>query len=215
MLRAVLLGPPGAGKGTQAVRIVEKYNVPHISTGDIFRKNIKEGTELGKKAQEYMNAGQLVPDELVVDLVKDRLLQDDCKEGFLLDGFPRTIFQAEQLDKFLEENGQKMDIVINFNVSKDTLMARLTGRRVCKSCGASYHIINVPPKQEGICDTCGGVLEQRKDDNAETAENRINVYDEQTAPLIGYYKESGVLADFDGEKPLDEIFDQIVEAIGA
>lgn len=215
MLRAVLLGPPGAGKGTQAVRIVEKYNVPHISTGDIFRKNIKEGTELGKKAQEYMNAGQLVPDELVVDLVKDRLLQDDCKEGFLLDGFPRTIFQAEQLDKFLEENGQKMDIVINFNVTKDTLMARLTGRRVCKSCGASYHIINIPPQVEGVCDTCGGVLEQRKDDNAETAENRINVYDEQTAPLIGYYKESGVLADFDGEMPLDEIFNQIVEAIGA
>ncbi|MBQ0004397.1 MAG: adenylate kinase [Clostridiales bacterium] len=215
MLRAVLLGPPGAGKGTQAVRIVEKYDIPHISTGDIFRANIKQGTELGKKAQEYMNAGQLVPDELVVDLVKDRLLQDDCKNGFLLDGFPRTIFQAEQLDKFLEENGQKMDIVINFNVAKETLMARLTGRRVCKSCGASYHIINIPPKQEGICDTCGGALEQRKDDNAETAENRINVYDEQTAPLIGYYKESGVLADFDGELPLDEIFNQIVETIGA
>ncbi len=215
MLRAVLLGPPGAGKGTQAVKIVDKYNVPHISTGDIFRKNIKEGTELGKKAQEYMNAGQLVPDELVVDLVKDRLLQDDCKEGFLLDGFPRTIFQAEQLDKFLEENGQKMDIVLNFRVTKDVLMARLTGRRVCKSCGASYHIINIPPKTEGICDVCGGVLEQRKDDNAETAENRINVYEEQTAPLIDYYSQSGVLADFDGEKPLDEIFKEIVEAIGA
>ena len=136
MLRAVLLGPPGAGKGTKAVRIIEKYNVPHISTGDIFRKNIKEGTELGKKAQEYMNAGQLVPDELVVDLVKDRLLQDDCSNGFLLDGFPRTIFQAEQLDKFLEENGQKMDIVLNCNVKNETLMKRLTGRRICKSCGA-------------------------------------------------------------------------------
>lgn len=214
MLRAVLLGPPGAGKGTQAVKIVEKYDIPHISTGDIFRKNIKEGTELGKKAQEYMNAGQLVPDELVVDLVKDRLLQDDCAKGFLLDGFPRTIFQAEQLDKFLEENEQKMDIVLNFNVSNETLMARLTGRRVCKSCGASYHVINIPPKQEGICDICGGALEQRKDDNEETAANRISVYEEQTAPLIGYYKETGVLADFDGEMPLDELFEKIVEAIG-
>ncbi len=214
MLRAVLLGPPGAGKGTQAVKIVEKYDVPHISTGDIFRKNIKEGTELGKKAQEYMNAGQLVPDELVVDLVKDRLLQDDCAKGFLLDGFPRTIFQAEQLDKFLEENNQKMDIVLNFNVSNETLMARLTGRRVCKGCGASYHVINIPPKQEGICDICGGELEQRKDDNEETAANRISVYEEQTAPLIGYYKETGVLADFDGEMPLDDLFEKIVEAIG-
>ncbi|MCF0140438.1 MAG: adenylate kinase [Mogibacterium sp.] len=214
MLRAVLLGPPGAGKGTQAVRIIEKYNVPHISTGDIFRKNIKEGTELGKKAQEYMNAGQLVPDELVVDLVKDRLLQDDCSNGFLLDGFPRTIFQAEQLDKFLEENGQKMDIVLNFNVKNETLMKRLTGRRICKSCGAGYHIVNIPPKQEGICDKCGGELEQRKDDTEETAANRIKVYDEQTAPLIGYYKESGALADFDGELPLDELFNKIVETIG-
>ena len=214
MLRAVLLGPPGAGKGTQAVRIIEKYNVPHISTGDIFRKNMKEGTELGKKAQEYMNAGQLVPDELVVDLVKDRLLQDDCSNGFLLDGFPRTIFQAEQLDKFLEENGQKMDIVLNFNVKNETLMKRLTGRRICKSCGAGYHIVNIPPKQEGICDKCGGELEQRKDDTEETAANRIKVYDEQTAPLIGYYKESGALADFDGELPLDELFNKIVETIG-
>ena len=214
MLRAVLLGPPVAGKGTQAVRIIAKYNVPHISTGDIFRKNIKEGTELGKKAQEYMNAGQLVPDELVVDLVKDRLLQDDCSNGFLLDGFPRTIFQAEQLDKFLEENGQKMDLVLNFNVKNETLMKRLTGRRICKSCGAGYHIVNIPPKQEGICDKCGGELEQRKDDTEETAANRIKVYDEQTAPLIGYYKESGALADFDGELPLDELFNKIVETIG-
>ena len=171
MLRAVLLGPPGAGKGTQAVRLVEKYEIPHISTGDIFRKNIKEGTELGKKAQEYMNAGALVPDELVVDLVKDRLQQDDCKNGFLLDGFPRTIFQAEKLDEFLSESNLKMDI-------------------------------------------CGGELIQRKDDNIETVENRINVYEEQTAPLIGYYKEAGSLVDFDGEASLDEVFDAIVQAIG-
>ena len=214
MLRAVLLGPPGAGKGTQAVRLVEKYDIPHISTGDIFRKNIKEGTELGKKAQEYMNAGALVPDELVVDLVKDRLQQDDCKNGFLLDGFPRTIFQAEKLDEFLSETGQKMDIVINLKVEKEALIKRLTGRRVCKNCGASYHIVNVPPKKEGICDACGGELIQRKDDNLETVENRITVYEEQTAPLIGYYKEAGSLVDFNGEASLDEVFDAIVQAIG-
>lgn len=214
MLRAVLLGPPGAGKGTQAVRLVEKYEIPHISTGDIFRKNIKEGTELGKKAQEYMNAGALVPDELVVDLVKDRLQQDDCKNGFLLDGFPRTIFQAEKLDEFLSESNLKMDIVINLKVEKKALIKRLTGRRVCKDCGASYHIVNIPPKKEGVCDICGGELIQRKDDNIETVENRINVYEEQTAPLIGYYKEAGSLVDFDGEASLDEVFDAIVQAIG-
>ncbi len=216
MLRAVLLGPPGAGKGTQAAKIVEKFDVPHISTGDIFRKNIKEGTALGKKAQEYMNAGELVPDELVVDLVVDRLSQEDCKaKGFLLDGFPRTTFQAEQLDKFLADNGLKMDAVINLEVSDAELMKRLTGRRVCKSCGASFHIVNVPPKQEGICDACGGVLEQRKDDNEETAANRIKVYNEQTAPLVGYYTESGVIANFNGEQALDEVFKQIVDTIGA
>lgn len=214
MLRAVLLGPPGAGKGTQAVRLVEKYEIPHISTGDIFRKNIKEGTKLGKKAQEYMNAGALVPDELVVDLVKDRLQQDDCKNGFLLDGFPRTIFQAEKLDEFLSESNLKMDIVINLKVEKEALIKRLTGRRVCKDCGASYHIVNIPPKKEGVCDICGGELIQRKDDNIETVENRINVYEEQTAPLIGYYKEAGSLVDFDGEASLDEVFDAIVQAIG-
>lgn len=214
MLRAVLLGPPGAGKGTQAVRLVEKYEIPHISTGDIFRKNIKGGTELGKKAQEYMNAGALVPDELVVDLVKDRLQQDDCKNGFLLDGFPRTIFQAEKLDEFLSESNLKMDIVINLKVEKEALIKRLTGRRVCKDCGASYHIVNIPPKKEGVCDICGGELIQRKDDNIETVENRINVYEEQTAPLIGYYKEAGSLVDFDGEASLDEVFDAIVQAIG-
>ena len=214
MLRAVLLGPPGAGKGTQAVRLVEKYEIPHISTGDIFRKNIKEGTELGKKAQEYMNAGALVPDELVVDLVKDRLQQDDCKNGFLLDGFPRTIFQAEKLDEFLSESNLKMDIVINLKVEKEALIKRLTGRRVCKDCGASYHIVNIPPKKEGVCDICGGELIQRKDDNIETVENRINVYEEQTAPLIGSYKEAGSLVDFDGEASLDEVFDAIVQAIG-
>lgn len=214
-MRAVLLGPPGAGKGTQAVKLVEKYGVPQISTGDIFRKNIKEGTELGKKAQEYMNAGGLVPDELVVDLVKDRLLQDDCKNGYLLDGFPRTIFQAEQLDKFLEEQGQALDAVINFEVGHDTLIERLTGRRICKDCGAGYHVKNLPPKVEGICDKCGGTLEQRKDDTVETAENRIVVYNESTAPLIEYYKTSGKLKNFDAEQDHTVVFKQIVEVIGA
>ena len=215
MLRAVLLGPPGAGKGTQAAKVIEKYNVPHISTGDIFRANIKEGTELGKKAKGYMDEGKLVPDELVVDLVTDRLQKDDCKEGFLLDGFPRTIFQAEQLDKFLSDNGQKLDIVLNFKVRKDVLIERIAGRRVCKSCGASFHVVNVPPKKEGICDACGGELFQRKDDNRETVENRINVYESETAVLIGYYEKQGVLVDFDGEKSHEEVFADVVKAIEA
>ena len=215
MLRAVLLGPPGAGKGTQAAKVIEKYNVPHISTGDIFRANIKEGTELGKKAQGYINEGKLVPDELVVDLVTDRLQQDDCKDGFLLDGFPRTILQAEQLDEFLSKNGQKLDIVLNFKVRKDVLVERISGRRVCKACGASFHVVNVPPKKEGICDRCGGELIQRKDDNRETVENRINVYESETAVLIGYYEKQGVLVDFDGEKSHEEVFADIVKAIEA
>jgi adenylate kinase len=213
-MRAVLLGPPGAGKGTQAVKLVEKYGIPQISTGDIFRKNIKEGTELGKKAQDYMNKGLLVPDELVVDLVKDRLMQDDCANGYLLDGFPRTIYQAEQLDKFLAENGQKLDAVINFEVGHDALISRLTGRRVCKKCGASYHIVNIPPKTEGVCDVCGGELEQRKDDTVETAENRIKVYNESTAPLIEYYTASGAIRNFNAEKDHEVIFEEIVAEIG-
>ena len=213
-MRAVLLGPPGAGKGTQAVKLVEKYGVPQISTGDIFRKNIKEGTELGKKAQEYMNAGELVPDELVVDLVKDRLMQEDCANGYLLDGFPRTIYQAEELDKFLEEQGQKLDAVINFEVGHDELIKRLTGRRVCKKCGASYHIVNIPPQVEGVCDKCGGELEQRNDDTVETAENRISVYKESTAPLIGYYEKTGALKNFNAEKDHEIVFNEIVAEIG-
>ena len=213
-MRAVLLGPPGAGKGTQAVRLVEKYGVPQISTGDIFRKNIKEGTELGKKAQEYMNAGRLVPDELVVDLVKDRLMQDDCANGYLLDGFPRTIAQAEQLDDFLKEHGTELDAVINFEVGNESLMKRLTGRRLCKACGASYHIVNFPPKTEGICDKCGAELIQRDDDTEETARKRIEVYEESTAPLIEYYSESGALKNFDAEKDPEEVFADIVRECG-
>ena len=214
MLRTVLLGPPGAGKGTQAVRIVEKYNVPHISTGDIFRENIKNGTELGKKAQEYMNKGELVPDDLVIEIATTRLLADDCKEGFLLDGFPRTVYQAEKLDAFLEAHGMKLDKVIDIEVEKEELITRLTGRRVCKACGASFHVVNVPPKAEGICDNCGGELFQRADDTIETVENRIEVYSEQTMPLVDYYTAAGNIAVIDGALPLDTVFDAIVEAIG-
>ena len=214
MLRTVLLGPPGAGKGTQAVRIVEKYNVPHISTGDIFRENIKSGTELGKKAQEYMNKGELVPDDLVIEIATTRLLADDCKNGFLLDGFPRTVYQAEKLDAFLEEHGMKLDKVIDIEDEKEELVTRLTGRRVCKACGASFHVVNIPPKTEGICDNCGGELFQRADDTVETVENRIAVYIEQTMPLVDYYKKADNIVEIDGALPLDTVFDAIVEAIG-
>lgn len=214
MLRTVLLGPPGAGKGTQAVRIVEKYNVPHISTGDIFRENIKNGTELGKKAQEYMNKGELVPDDLVIEIATTRLLADDCKNGFLLDGFPRTVYQAEKLDAFLEAHGMKLDKVIDIEVEKEELITRLTGRRVCKACGASFHVVNIPPKTEGICDNCGGELFQRADDTVETVENRIAVYSEQTMPLVDYYTAAGNIAVINGALSLDTVFDAIVEAIG-
>lgn len=209
MLRVILLGPPGAGKGTQAVRIVDKFNVPHISTGDIFRDNIKKGTELGKKAKAYMDRGELVPDDLVIEIATTRLLEDDCKEGFLLDGFPRTIYQAEKLDAFLEKHGQKIDKVLNLDVKKDVLIERLTGRRVCKGCGASFHIKNMPPKKAGVCDACGGELFQRSDDTAATVANRIDVYNEQTLPLVEYYKKAGVLFDVDGSIDADPLFDKI------
>ena len=213
-MNIILLGPPGAGKGTQAARIVEKYNVPHISTGDIFRANIKAGTELGKRAQEYMNRGELVPDELVVEIATDRLAADDCKEGFLLDGFPRTVFQAEKLDEFLASKGRKIEHVLNIEVGRDDLMARLTGRRVCKSCGASFHVVNIPPKQEGICDNCGAELVQRADDNEETASNRIEVYNRETKPLIDYYEKAGNIVNIDGGKAAEEVFAAIADRLG-
>lgn len=214
MLRTVLLGPPGAGKGTQAVGIAKKYNIPHISTGDIFRKNIKEGTELGIKAKGYMDKGDLVPDDLVIEIATTRLLEDDCKDGFLLDGFPRTVYQAEKLDTFLKAHDQKLDIVINLEVGNEELIRRLTGRRVCKSCGAGYHIVSMLPKKEGICDICGGELIQRSDDTEKTVVNRIEVYETQTAPLIGYYDNAGVIANIDGTIGLDQVFESIVAAIG-
>jgi len=210
----ILLGPPGAGKGTQAAKIIEKYNVPHISTGDIFRENIKEGTPLGKKAQEYMNKGELVPDSLVIEIATDRLTKDDCKDGFLLDGFPRTVEQAEALDAFLTERGSKVDYVLDIDVAADILMERLTGRRVCKNCGATYHVTNIPPKVEGVCDSCGGTLYQRDDDTAETVGNRIEVYNQQTKPLIDYYEKAGNIHHLDGSVKLEDLFAEIVKILG-
>ncbi len=212
-MRLILLGPPGAGKGTQASAIVKKYNIPHISTGDIFRENIKMGTELGKKVKEYMDKGLLVPDDIVVSIVKDRILKDDCKDGFLLDGFPRTVNQGEALDKELSQMNLKLDKVINLDVEKEILIERITGRRICKDCGATYHIKFNPPAKKGICDNCGGNLYQRDDDTQETVEKRIEVYQQQTKPLIDYYTEKGLILNVDGSKAIDEIFETIVKAL--
>ena len=212
-MRLRLLGPSGAGKGTQAARIVEKYKIPHISTGDIFRQNIKEGTELGKKAKEYMDQGLLVPDELTVGLVTDRISQPDCGNGFMLDGFPRNVSQAVQLDAFLKNNGIALDKVINIEVDKEKLVARAVGRRICKSCGATYHIEFNPSKEEGVCDICKGDLYQRADDNEETVSKRIQVYLDETKPLADYYSKVGIIADIDGQQSIDKVFNDIVSAL--
>ena len=209
-MRLILLGPPGAGKGTQAAGIVEKYKIPHISTGDIFRQNIKEGTELGKKAKEYMDQGLLVPDELTVGLVTDRISQPDCGNGFMLDGFPRNVSQAVQLDAFLKNNGIALDKVINIEVDKEKLVARAVGRRICKSCGATYHIEFNPSKEEGVCK---GDLYQRADDNEETVSKRIQVYLDETKPLADYYSKVGIIADIDGQQSIDKVFNDIVSAL--
>ena len=209
-MKLVILGPPGAGKGTQAEYIVEKYNIPHISTGDIFRENIKNNTELGKKAKSYMDKGLLVPDDLVIALVEDRLNKEDAKEGFLLDGFPRTVAQAVSLDSILDKNDDKLTKVINISVNPEILIERAVGRRVCKTCGMTYHVKFNPPKEEGICDKDGTKLIQRDDDTEETVKTRISVYFDQTAPLIDYYRAQNLLIDIDGAKDIDKVFDDIV-----
>ncbi len=212
MKRIVLLGPPGAGKGTQATGISQKYGIPHISTGDIFRANVKEGTPLGKKAKEYMDQGLLVPDSLVCDLVEDRLSQPDCGNGYLLDGFPRTVFQAERLDSFLGCASSEL-CVVDIEVRPEALLPRLTGRRVCTKCGAPYHVLTKPTRVPGVCDICGGPVVQRADDSEETVMNRLKVYDSSTAPLIDYYGD-GRLIRIDGEKAPDEVFADITSAVG-
>ena len=214
-MRIILLGPPGAGKGTQAAGIVEKYNIPHISTGDIFRKNIKEGTELGKKAKGFIDQGLLVPDELTVGLVTDRISQPDCKSGFMLDGFPRNVAQAQHLDKYLKEVGISLDKVVNIEVDKDILVGRAVGRRICKSCGATYHVEFNPPKVDGVCDVCGGELYQRADDNEETVSKRIQVYLDETKPLVNYYSQEGIIANINGQQSIDKVFADIVNALGS
>lgn len=213
-MKLILLGPPGAGKGTQAANIIETFSIPHISTGDIFRKNIKEGTELGKKAKEYMDRGELVPDTLVVEIVEDRLKAEDCKSGFLLDGFPRTVFQAEALDQVLENMGAGLDYVVNVVVNPELLVERAVGRRICRDCGSTYHIKYNPPKEESVCDKCSGELYQRSDDNADTVTNRIRVYMDETSPLIEYYRVKGNLINVDGQQDIDKVFDDILKAIG-
>lgn len=213
-MKIIMLGAPGAGKGTQAKQIADKYHIPHISTGDIFRANIKNGTELGKKAKEYMDQGALVPDELTCDLVMDRIAQDDAKNGFVLDGFPRTIPQAEALTAALEKIGQKMDFAIDVDVPDENIVNRMSGRRACLNCGATYHIVSIPPKKEGICDRCGNEIILRDDDKPETVQKRLTVYHEQTQPLIDYYKKQGILKSVDGTVPMDEVFRSIVAILG-
>lgn len=213
-MRLILLGPPGAGKGTQAANIVNKYNLPHISTGDIFRANIKQGTELGKRAKEYMDKGELVPDSLVVELVEDRLSKDDTQVGFMLDGFPRTIYQAEALDEVLNNMGSSLNYVVNIVVDPSVLVERAVGRRICRDCGATYHIKFNPSKVEDVCDKCSGELYQRSDDNEETVTNRISVYTNETAPLVDYYEKSGKLVTIDGLQDIEKVFSDIEKALG-
>ena len=213
-MKIIMLGAPGAGKGTQADKICAKYNIPHISTGDIFRANIKNNTELGQKAKSYMDKGELVPDELVVDLVVDRIKADDCTNGYVLDGFPRTIPQAEALDAALAAINDKVDYAINVEVPDENIINRMSGRRACVACGASYHIVHIPTKVEGVCDKCGAELILRDDDKPETVKNRLNVYHEQTQPLIDYYTAKNVLHKVDGTKAMEDVFSSIVSILG-
>ena len=213
-MKIIMLGAPGAGKGTQAKQIAAKYEIPHISTGDIFRANIKNGTELGRKAKEYMDQGMLVPDELTCDLVMDRIAQDDCTRGFVLDGFPRTIPQAEALTNALTKIGQSMDYAIDVDVPDENIVNRMGGRRACLNCGATYHVVFNPTKEEGVCDACGSETVLRDDDKPETVQKRLTVYHDQTQPLIDYYKNMNILKSVDGTKPMNEVFSDIVAILG-
>ncbi len=212
-MNIILLGPPGGGKGTQAKRIVEKYGIPHIATGDILRDAVAKGTELGKKAKEYMERGELVPDEIVIGIVKERIKKPDCEKGFLLDGFPRTINQAEALDDMLKELGKKIDAVIYIDVPEDEVVKRISYRRSCRKCGAVYNLIYSPPKEDNKCDKCGGELYQRDDDKEEVVRQRFKVYMENTAPLIEYYEKRGILYRVDGTRSIDDVWQQIDEVL--
>ena len=213
-MKIIMLGAPGAGKGTQAKKIAEKYSVPHISTGDIFRANIKNGTELGSKAKTFMDKGELVPDSLTLDLIMDRFKNPDCANGYVLDGFPRTIPQAQALDAALEAIGEKVDFAINVEVPDENIVNRMSGRRACVGCGATYHIKYNPTKVEGICDACGESLILRDDDKPETVQNRLSVYHDQTQPLIDFYNKKNVLAEVDGTQDMDDVFNAIVAILG-
>ncbi|EJH4555004.1 adenylate kinase [Staphylococcus pseudintermedius] len=212
-MNIILMGLPGAGKGTQASEIIKKYPIPHISTGDMFRKAIKDETELGKEAKSYMDRGELVPDEVTVGIVKERISEDDAKKGFLLDGFPRTIEQAEALNSILEELGRTIDAVVNIEVPEEELMNRLTGRRICETCGITYHLVFNPPKVEGICDIDGGKLYQREDDNPETVANRLEVNVKQSKPILEFYNQKGLLKNIDGSKHIDEVTSDVIEIL--
>ena len=214
-MKIIMLGAPGAGKGTQAKKIADKYNIPHISTGDIFRANLKAGTELGKKAKEYMDQGLLVPDELTLELIMDRFKDPDCANGYVLDGFPRTIPQAEALTKALEEKGESIDFAINVEVPDENIVNRMSGRRACLACGATYHIVHIPTKVEGVCDRCGKELVLRDDDKPETVKKRLGVYHDQTQPLIEYYTSQNKLAEVDGTQEMEAVFQDIVKILGA
>lgn len=213
-MKIVFMGPPGAGKGTQAEKIIENYQIPHISTGDMFRKAIKDQTELGMEAKRYMDQGALVPDHVTIGIIKDRLSESDCKSGFLLDGFPRTVDQAKALDEILTSLDSKIDYVINIDVDLNILKERLTGRRICRSCGATYHMVFNPPAEAGTCDKCGGELYQRKDDNEETVGNRLDVYVSQTKPLLDYYSLAGNLVNINGQQSIDLVFAEIQDVLG-
>ena len=214
-MQLLLMGPPGAGKGTQAAELVKKFNIPHISTGDMFRAAVKEGTELGKKAKAVMDAGGLVPDEITIGIVKERLAKEDCKKGFILDGFPRTVEQADALTKILNELGMKLTRVLNIHVPSEDLIERAVGRRICKSCGATYHIKFNPTQKDGVCDNCSGELYQRKDDNEETMKNRLSNYEASTKPLIDYYKKANLYTEIDGRQPIDKVTEDLVSVLSS